>query len=143
MGRPRDRNERGAALVEFAVVAPLLLLLVFGIVDLGRALYTHVTIQEAAQEGALYGSFSPGNHALVVQRVLDSVQRPTLTSGEVTVVCVATDPLDPADAPDIVVRVAHDLDLITPIASLFGGSLSLESEVTATIFREVPCDPTP
>jgi hypothetical protein len=136
-------GDRGAALVEMALLTPLLLLLVFGIVDLGRALYTHVTIQEAAQEGALYGSFAPGDHIDTVARVVDSVNNPTLVSGEVTVMCVPVDPLDPADSPDIVVRVSHDLDLITPISNWFGGTVTLASEVTATIFAEEACDPTP
>lgn len=145
-----DSGDSGAALVELALVTPLLLLLAFGVIDLGRALYTHVTIQEAAQEGALYGSFAPDDWDITTQRVLESVQNPALVAAEVTVTCfpvLITDPtdpdFDPADFPEISVRVAHDLDLITPIASWFGGSLTLASEVTATVFSEDPCEPTP
>ena len=143
-------EEGGAALVELALVVPLLLLLTFGIIDLGRALYVHVTIEEAAQEGALYGSFAPANYQETVDRVIESVGNPSLVAGEVTVRCfpvLITDPadpdFDPLDVPDLSVRVAHDLDLITPIASWFGGSLTLASEVTATVFSEDPCEPTP
>jgi TadE-like protein len=39
-------------MVEFALVAPLLLLLLFGIVDFGRVIYTYVTISQAVNEGA-------------------------------------------------------------------------------------------
>ncbi len=46
------RAERSQALVEFAVVAPVLLLLTFGIIDFGRALFYYVTVQQAAREGA-------------------------------------------------------------------------------------------
>ncbi|TMC73061.1 MAG: pilus assembly protein [Chloroflexi bacterium] len=38
-------------MVEFALVAPLLLLLLFGIVDFGRVIYTYVTINQAVNEG--------------------------------------------------------------------------------------------
>lgn len=39
-------------MVEFALVAPVLLLIVFGIIDLGRLIYTYVTLSQAANEGA-------------------------------------------------------------------------------------------
>jgi hypothetical protein len=38
--------------VEFAIIAPVLLLLTFGIIDFGRALYMYITLQQAANEGA-------------------------------------------------------------------------------------------
>ncbi len=39
-------------MVEFAIVAPVLLLLLFGIVDFGRAIYIYATINQAVNEGA-------------------------------------------------------------------------------------------
>jgi hypothetical protein len=38
-------------MVEFALVAPLLLLLLFGIIDFGRVIYAYVTINQAVNEG--------------------------------------------------------------------------------------------
>ena len=46
------RDQRSQALAEFALVAPVLLLILFGIVDLGRAVFLYNTIQHAAREGA-------------------------------------------------------------------------------------------
>ena len=46
-----NRNERGAAAVEFALVLPLLVLLVAGIADFGRAYYLQTTLSGAAREG--------------------------------------------------------------------------------------------
>ncbi len=54
----RKVRDRGSAAVEFALVLPLLLLIVFGIIDLGRALNAQITLTEAAREGvrlAAYG----------------------------------------------------------------------------------------
>jgi Flp pilus assembly protein TadG len=48
----RTRDERGAVMVEFAIILPLLLLLLMGIVEFGRAYNTQVSIQAAAREGA-------------------------------------------------------------------------------------------
>jgi Flp pilus assembly protein TadG len=53
--RRRARGESGAALVEFAMVAMVFLLFVFGIVDFARAYQSWVTVQHAAREGARYG----------------------------------------------------------------------------------------
>jgi hypothetical protein len=52
MAGDRRRGERSQSMVEFAIVAPLLLLLLFGIVDFGRIIYIYVTLNQAVNEGA-------------------------------------------------------------------------------------------
>jgi hypothetical protein len=47
----RIRDQRSQSLAEFALIAPVLLLIIFGIVDLGRAIFLYNTIQHAAREG--------------------------------------------------------------------------------------------
>jgi hypothetical protein len=49
--RPHPR-QRSQALIEFALISPVLLLLLFGIVDIGRAVFYYDTINHAAREGA-------------------------------------------------------------------------------------------
>jgi Flp pilus assembly protein TadG len=49
------RRPRGQSTVEFALTVPLLLLLVFGIIDFGRALNIAVVVSNAAREGARAG----------------------------------------------------------------------------------------
>ncbi len=46
------RRSRGQALVEFALIFPLLVMLLFGLIDLGRAVYAFSTVSNAAREGA-------------------------------------------------------------------------------------------
>jgi Flp pilus assembly protein TadG len=48
----RLRGERGAAAVEFALVAPVLLLLLFGVVEYSQALSAQATLSSAAREAA-------------------------------------------------------------------------------------------
>lgn len=50
--RWRSRKSRGQAMVEFALLSGLLLVLVMGIFDFGRAIAVYVNIAEAAHEGA-------------------------------------------------------------------------------------------
>lgn len=53
------RSDRGGAMVELAVILPVLVLLVVGVVDYGRAFYTSVTVANAARAGAEWGAQSP------------------------------------------------------------------------------------
>jgi Flp pilus assembly protein TadG len=53
------RNQRGTALVEFALVLPFLAMLVFGTVDLGRAYQLQNRLKNAAREGARVAQFYP------------------------------------------------------------------------------------
>jgi Flp pilus assembly pilin Flp len=50
------REEDGAAVVEFALVMPILALIIFGIIDFGRAFYTVNNIISAVREGSRYGA---------------------------------------------------------------------------------------
>lgn len=46
------KSQRSQALIEFALVSPVLLLLTFGVVDVGRAIFFYDTVNHAAREGA-------------------------------------------------------------------------------------------
>jgi Flp pilus assembly protein TadG len=48
--KARIKRTKGQALVEFALVLPLFLLLVFGLIDMGRLVYMNSTISQAARE---------------------------------------------------------------------------------------------
>lgn len=56
MIRKRPRLMRGQDLVEFAIVVPLLGLIVFGVLDLGRLFHAGITITNAARVGARIGA---------------------------------------------------------------------------------------
>src|SRR5208283_1404324 len=54
----REESHRGSVLVECALLVPVLLILMFGMVDLSRVFLTAITVTSAAQAGAEYGSSS-------------------------------------------------------------------------------------
>ncbi len=62
-------KERGQSLVEFAVMLVVLMVMVTGIVDAARALFTYLAMRDAAQEGALYGSAYPCDEGGISNRV--------------------------------------------------------------------------
>jgi Flp pilus assembly protein TadG len=51
----RMKDEQGTAVVEFAIVAPLLFLILFGIIEFGILLYDKAMITNASREGARAG----------------------------------------------------------------------------------------
>jgi hypothetical protein len=59
--RRRSRSGRGQGLAEFALVLPVFLLIVFGIIDLGRVVWATDDITNAAREGARYASIHGGS----------------------------------------------------------------------------------
>lgn len=57
LGRMRHRQaRRGQTLVEFALILPIFLLMLFGLVDVGRIVYANSTLSQAAREGARLAS---------------------------------------------------------------------------------------
>lgn len=48
------KNERGTSMAEFAVVATFFFMLIFGVIEFGRLLYTHNALTDAARRGARY-----------------------------------------------------------------------------------------
>ena len=56
MSTQRRKGGRGQALVEFALVIPILLLILFAIIDVGRYVYSWNAINEASRAGARTGS---------------------------------------------------------------------------------------
>ena len=51
----------GQELVELAILFPLLMLVAFGVLDLGRLFHASITISNAAREGARFGTFDPAD----------------------------------------------------------------------------------
>lgn len=63
-------NRRGASLVEFAVVAPVLFMLIFGLIEFGRLVQVQHTLANAAREGARKCSLSTTQNSSDVDTVV-------------------------------------------------------------------------
>jgi TadE-like protein len=62
--RSRGRGTaRGQSLVEFAMVVPIFLLLLFGLIEVGRYIYLNNAFNAAAREGARFGSVEQWRYA--------------------------------------------------------------------------------
>jgi len=127
---PRDR---GAAAVEFALLLPLLALLVFGIVDFGRALNAQITLTQAAREGARMAALGEPN-------VVSSTQAAATGLSPVSVT-VTSCPVGAAAGVNATVKVSYTFTFLTPvggIAKLFGSGFG--STMTLTAQGVMPCE---
>lgn len=126
--RRRAKDLRGQALLELALVAPLLLLLFMGAIDVGRLLFASVALEEATQEGALYAAYNPAPSGPIQTRVTSSSSADEVAGATVSVVCTT------APAPGTVaVSAYYDYPLITPfISDILGNTVRIRGAVTAT-----------
>lgn len=64
------KKQSGQSLVELAISLMVILLLLLGAVEFSLALFQYVTIRDAAQEGAVYGSINPSDEAGIKFRAI-------------------------------------------------------------------------
>ena len=127
----RRQRSGGQSLVEFALILPIILLIMFGIVDFGLAFDASIGISNAAREGARQGTTVPST-AAITARVRTVAGRLNDSRLAVTVTCkTAAGGACPGGiagataGSSVVVRVGYSYPMITPIA--FGTVIPLSS----------------
>jgi Flp pilus assembly protein TadG len=123
------KREEGAAAVEFALVLPILLMIVFGIIEFGLVLYNQEVITNASREGARYGIIigSPRPAAGEIQGVVNNyLTNAGLTAGNATVNVAGA---QGASGNDLTVSVLYPYDfLVLPnFAASLGSTLNLSA----------------
>jgi Flp pilus assembly protein TadG len=107
----KERREKGQSLVEFVIVLPILLIILAGVLDLGRLYFAYVAITDAAAEGVAYAAINPNNNAEIVERAQGAsgglVQ---IESDMVTV----DSPVVASGAP-VTVTVDYEFTTVTPL----------------------------
>src|SRR5580704_13840340 len=103
-------RDRGAAAVEFALCLPILLLLVFGIIDFGRALNAQITLTQAAREGVRLAAL--GYTSAAVQARAQTAA-PELSGISVTI--AASCPPGAGPTADAEVNVSYSFTFVTPV----------------------------
>jgi Flp pilus assembly protein TadG len=130
---PDRRRRRGQALVEFALVLPLFLLILAAIVDFGMGLSSTITLGNAAREGARLGTVNPSPSAIEA-RVRSVAAGLDLTELTVTSSCLTksggsytTCPGTWQPGDSMVVNASYRYHVIWPLA--FGTVIPLSSSV--------------
>jgi Flp pilus assembly protein TadG len=124
------RSEKGQALVELALIVPVLLLLVLGVFEFGRLLNAYMTVQHAAREGARLGILG-ATDAEIESRVLS-----TAVSLDTTRMMVGIAPAKASRTTGTImtVSVTYSFKVIVPfIDVLLGSSLPIRSSLSMRV----------
>jgi Flp pilus assembly protein TadG len=139
----RDRDQRGAVIVEFALVVPILLLLVFGIFEFGYMLNRDMIIGNASRDGARVASLN-GSAADIRAAITTELNASGIYTqpSDIKIDCVlpdgtacnaSTDAIYTAKAESgstAVIKVSYTYKWITPLASSLFGNDTVLSQTT-------------
>jgi hypothetical protein len=148
----RGRRSRGQAMVEFALIAPIFFVILFGIIDMARYVYTLNALQQVAREAARVGSVpirpaectGLGRSACVKLIAVGRATAVPITTSQVTVSCerieadgtvsVVADIDGDCWASDmIVVNIQTNFTLVTPLIAQFINQVGLSGEARMTV----------
>jgi Flp pilus assembly protein TadG len=107
------RDQKGQSLTEFALLMPLLFLLICGVIDFGRVLYTYMHMNMASQEAVRLGGLGKGD------REITQFSKNYIHIGDPAKLEVLISPSELyRDSGDYVtVTLKYSIDYITPIIS--------------------------
>ena len=137
-------SEKGQSLVEMALAATLMMFLLLATVDFGYGFLYWITIRDAAQEGAMFGSLhpSPACDNTLRSWVKDSatsavIRTANLQDGNITISRTGMNP-----GNSITVTVIHNYHILTPLVSTFTGTTTIpvKASVTNTILQNIQND---
>lgn len=133
LGRARIGSERGAEAVEMALVTPLLLLLLLGIVEFGFMFQRYVVLTNAAAEGARVATLPGYNDSDGVARAQAYALNggvPGVVNATATQVSLPGSNGTPWPGMRVTVTHVYNLGYLSPIAALVGGSTATSVTLT-------------
>lgn len=124
------KNHKGQAMVEFALILPILLLLVMGIAEFGMMFNAYLSVQNATREGARIGIVGATDEEME-ERILST--SPSLRE-ERMAITIEPNSNTRTSGETLRVLVDYDYQMTVPfIGILFGGSVNLSGESSMRI----------
>ena len=127
---PRTAARRAAAAVEFAVVVPILILLIFGMIEFSRLMMVEQVLTNAAREGARKASL-PGTSTSDVTTAVNTYMTNSGLSGQTTTVSPDPSTANPGDAITVTVSIPFNNVSWLPVPMFLGGKTLSASVVMA------------
>lgn len=108
------KNDKGQSLVEFAILLPVLLLLLMGILEFGLILNSYLTINNSAREGARLGIVSGSN--IEINSLINNIS-PNLDKTKLIINITPLEEGSRKSGDTIKVEVIYNYQVIIPIIS--------------------------
>jgi Flp pilus assembly protein TadG len=138
-----DSSERGQELVEFALILPLLLLLLFGIIEFGIVVYRYNLIAHMGREVARYGSINPdtveppGPLNAHIESVIYPQWATAIPTDTLTITATLTPGAFISSTVNVTVTYRHQF-LTGPIIAAVGGDGQMTMRTVSTMHLERP-----
>jgi Flp pilus assembly protein TadG len=124
------KKQKGQALVEFAIILPIVILVLMAILEFGIMLNTYLKIENAAREGARAGIV--GKSYTEIGTLVTTIS-PSLNSSKMSVVITPTE-AQRKSGGTLTVKVNYNYETMLPIiSSIIGDSIILRSETSMRI----------
>ncbi len=139
----QPESEKGQSFVELAISLVFILVLLGGVVDLGRVLFTFIALRDAAQEGAAYASFCPFDTSGIDVRVRTASTRPVdlLNTTDITVASACEVVAECNAGEGVTVTVASP-NFRMSMPFMGGANIPLSSSVTDSVLTNaLTCPP--
>ncbi|MBA2113759.1 hypothetical protein HOV93_09100 [Planctomycetes bacterium FF15] len=121
----------GAAVVEFAIVAPLFFLLIFGMIEYGRMVMVQQVITNASREGARRAVLEGATTAVVVSAVNDFLDSAAVDSGAADVIVSPDPPENAGFGGAVTVTIQIPFSEVSWLPSpMYLGSTTLEAKTS-------------
>jgi len=126
-------NQNGAALVEFAIVLPVLLMLIFGMIEFSILLYDKAMITNASREGAragiVYSFPTPVTTAAITQTVNNSLQTNLISLGGASVPTITAGQCTGSGAPlTVTVTYPYNFLVLPNFVQSLSGTITLNAQ---------------
>lgn len=123
------KNQKGQALVEFALILPILLLVVMAILQFGMMLNSYLTIENASREGARAGIV--GSSDAEIQQLIISTS-PNLDPTNLTVSITPAEGLRKS-GDTIIVDISYNYEFVVPIISSIVKNVVLNGQTSMRV----------
>ena len=151
VGRRRGRSDRGAALVEFALISVPLFMILFGTIEFGWAFFQLNDIRHGAREGIRLvvvdsdivpdyaGADMDTNGERFAQATCERMDRRDGVTVEITATDVDGDG-EPETGDDVTLTTTKGLDQLTMVFDTVLSSVTLDEVITSRVEQNLPAD---
>lgn len=131
----KQKREDGQAMVEFALILPIFLLILCGIIDFGWLFYNQLSLNNACREGARYAVVHTDENADTQSIInhIENISSTVFANDGVYITVTYSSPSDPT-AGDVTVSMQADISFFTPVLSTILGK---EKTITSTVIMKV------